>query len=592
MKIISFLSNSIKYLNQFNLKYLIIVNSIFIATLLWGVKTGIFFFMSLYYSFIIIFLINYIILKLARNNRNPTFVAAHSISTITIFNYLILFYIVLIFIYNCYLFSLILTTENNNYFFLVQQGSNFFKIHSALAIWFIILITVAYIGVLISVISNISNISKAIEKSEIYLIMPLCYLSLIFLITCTNLFIICTITEILSICFISLINWRVDEKVKKYNLSVSIKYYILSLIFTIIGYSGCVMILFSCGSVDLVLLSKHIIFSESSIARMGVVCIFIWLLFKIGLFPFASYVNEICIALSYPVLNFYLNVIKPCFFSLFLIINIFLFNNVIWYPGLVSVIEFITSMSIIISIAGAWYSRDMKLFFSYTSLFNYSLAVMILSASSSITIALSVSLISVYTLAGAAVIVYIGSFKYGLDQNEGMVFLNELVYLRHIAFNNWDKIESKSGGNYNFNNFFNSSGLTKYQVFKKIIYICSFSVVVLVLTGFPPMVMFLLKLWTLYYFFSQTQFWIIVFLVLAYAGSYAYYFKIFTYMFNGVAETHKYANTNFLRYTVNNTVLINMYLLFVSCSLIILSIKLYSFDCIITLNTISTIFIT
>jgi len=168
--------------------------------------------------------------------------------------------------------------------------------------------------------------------------------------------------------------------------------------------------------------------SWSSIAGAG--CILVLLLFKIGLSPMSSFSNEASRVMLYPILHFYLNILKLSIFGAFLNLYWGLFILVFSSEVLAAVLAIVGFLSIVVAIAGAYSARELKLFFSYTSLFNYGLSFIVLAYGGSTSAATTAAVCSliIYSIAASTCMIFISQVRRG-DAIEAVIFTQELFFV-------------------------------------------------------------------------------------------------------------------------------------------------------------------
>lgn len=228
------------------------------------------------------------------------------------FNILIYILIINLFIIVVYLLKLLLNSEFNqallllNNYFIFSNYYNFIKV-------IVILFTILYLLYLFNY-NCIINISYIYE----YLIIIFtAILSFILIIISNNIFVMFLFLELINLCLYCLIGLN---KFSNKGIESAFKYFIQSSFATIIGFFGLSLIYITTGTLFLNELSILVNYDTNFnlVFNIGLYCIITSIFFKLGLFPFHTWIADIYQGATLNTLVFFATIPKISYIILFL----------------------------------------------------------------------------------------------------------------------------------------------------------------------------------------------------------------------------------------------------------------------------------
>lgn len=236
---------------------------------------------------------------------------------------------------------------------------------------------------------------------EFYLLLGLLCGFTLLCVSCKNFFLLFLLIEGISFMLVGLVCFSNS----KTGFEVSLKFFVLSGIFTIIGFLGCSIVYGCIHTLDFraarlissALASRELLFSSGHVELLnfGVLLIFISLLFKLGSFPFHSYVADYASESLYPLLFFFLVPLKIGFF--YVLTSIFI--TFVHMQGYASwVFLFCGLSSIVVGAKCAVGETELKKFLAFTSINQFGFALLALTVPSFLAVAASYVFVVVYGL--------------------------------------------------------------------------------------------------------------------------------------------------------------------------------------------------
>lgn len=516
--------------------YITLGNALLLCAAVYCCWSNYFYFTTYYYLFIYIFLINYIIIKwILRKETNTIAVNLwiNYFNSVVAGNCLTLLSIVF------YPLLSVSILDTSVYQASISSGASYFRVYSDVTLWISCLILLLFICTLIMIKSETYHSLE--HRLEIILILALACILALFILVSADISMLWALIEILAICLICLIISQLPGG-KSAALAVATKYFIFSTIFSIMALLGCVTLLWEFGTTDLSALHAMLTYDYytsriSWISAAGAGCILAILLFKMGLSPMSSFSNEVSRAVLYPVLHFYLNIFKLSIFGAFLNVYWSLFTLVFSAKVLAAVLAVAGLLSIVVAIAGAYSARELKLFFSYTSLFNYGLSFIVLAygGSTSAATAAAVCSLIVYSIAASTCMVFISQVRRG-DDSEAIAYTQELFFVITDYTVNLRYAQMESA-------------IITWIVRRAMLTIKIFCFVVTLatLSSLPLSSLFFIKFWILYIFVALSDWYVSAVVVLASGAATVYYFflSMNAFGFLNTNSIKKYSKMNY-----------------------------------------------
>lgn len=307
----------------------------------------------------------------------------------------------------------------------VYYLNNFF-IYNNLIQLFKLLMTLFFFLYLV-IIYNFNNIIK-LPILEYLILIFLCFFSLIMMIVSNHLFVIFLFLEVLNICLYCLIGLN---KNSNKGIEAAFKYFIQSALATIIGFFVISVIYIFTGTLFINELS--ILLNGASldpIMQFGICVLISVILFKLGLFPFHSWIPDVYQG-SYLIVALFIGTL-PKFAYIFLFLKFFLIvpNNL-----LISYVLYISLLSVLYGTIISLYQVSLKRLLAYGSMAHMGFIVYSLALSTIISITSSIFYLLVYVI----LTIFVFSFMFFFFEKKGdnLFFIDDISKLGSILNKNY-----------------------------------------------------------------------------------------------------------------------------------------------------------
>lgn len=307
----------------------------------------------------------------------------------------------------------------------VYYLNNFF-IYNNLIQLFKLLMTLFFFLYLV-IIYNFNNIIK-LPILEYLILIFLCFFSLIMMIVSNHLFVIFLFLEVLNICLYCLIGLN---KNSNKGIEAAFKYFIQSALATIIGFFVISVIYIFTGTLfinELSILLNGV--SLDPIMQFGICVLISVILFKLGLFPFHSWIPDVYQG-SYLIVALFIGTL-PKFAYIFLFLKIFLIvpNNL-----LISYVLYISLLSVLYGTIISLYQVSLKRLLAYGSMAHMGFIVYSLALSTIISITSSIFYLLVYVI----LTIFVFSFMFFFFEKKGdnLFFIDDISKLGSILNKNY-----------------------------------------------------------------------------------------------------------------------------------------------------------
>ena len=282
------------------------------------------------------------------------------------------------------------------------------------------------------IIYNFNYIIK-IPIVEYLILVFLCFFSLIMMIVSNHLFVIFLFLEVLNICLYCLIGLNKDSNK---GIEAAYKYFIQSSLVTIIGFFIISLIYLLTGT--LFINELTLLLSESNLTLLMQFCICVLvsvIFFKLGLFPFHSWIPDVYQG-SYLIVALFIGTL-PKFAYIFLFIKIFLIvpNNL-----LITYCLYISLLSILYGTIISLYQISFKRLLAYGSMVHMGFIICSLTLNTAVSIAASIFYLLIYVI----LMIFIFCFMFFLfeknnedESSDSLFFLDDISKIGNILNKNY-----------------------------------------------------------------------------------------------------------------------------------------------------------
>lgn len=333
---------------------------------------------------------------------------------------------------------------------------------------------------------------------------------LLFLVSLINIFLILVVLEILSFVIIGLCVFNLSE----ISLESSIKYFVFNTVISGITIFGMFCLYYVLKNFNLIFLSyaSEVLFDlfivgESRITYYFTVfsiLMFIFIfLFKLNMFPVCFYILDVYESLPFSLIFFLSAIVKPCIFFLFIKVHILWLSTI---PELAPILLVFNISGMAIANIMAIYTTKIKRFLALTSISLFSLLGCCLAVSSTEIIIFTIIYLFIYNIVNYAILT---------------IFFNFFTIngFHHLAVSNLNIICHKD------------------NIFKFIL-----SFYFLILSGLPPLFLFVYKYVIFLHFFVLNYIAVVIAVVFINLFSFYYYLNVIRFIWVDENSIETYIN--------------------------------------------------